>query len=168
MDRQKTQARAAGKFKMDRALEYTGEGNTFTGYEKLEAPAKVVALYFEGAAVQQLTAGQGGVVVLDSTPFYSESGGQVGDQGAIVGNGSDFEVGDTQKIKSDVFGHHGTLTSGALKVGDACDGARQHRDAHRHPAQPQRDAPDAQGAARSAGQPCAAKGQPGGRREDAL
>ncbi len=119
MDRQKTQARAAGKFKMDRALEYTGEGNTFTGYEKLEAPAKVVALYFEGAAVQQLTAGQGGVVVLDSTPFYSESGGQVGDQGAIVGNGSDFEVGDTQKIKSDVFGHHGTLTSGALKVGDA-------------------------------------------------
>ncbi len=119
MDRQKAQARAAGKFKMDRALEYTGEGNTFTGYEKLEAPAKVVALYFEGAAVLQLTAGQGGVVVLDSTPFYSESGGQVGDQGAIVGNGSDFEVGDTQKIKSDVFGHHGTLTSGALKVGDA-------------------------------------------------
>ncbi len=119
MDKQKAQARAAGKFKMDRALEYTGDGNTFTGYEKLEAPAKVVALYFEGAAVQQLTAGQGGVVVLDSTPFYSESGGQVGDQGAIVGSGSDFEVGDTQKIKSDVFGHHGTLTSGTLKVGDA-------------------------------------------------
>jgi alanyl-tRNA synthetase len=119
MDKQKAQARAAGKFKMDRALEYTGDGNTFTGYEKLEAPAKVVALYFEGAAVHQLTAGQGGVVVLESTPFYSESGGQVGDQGAIVGSGSHFGVNDTQKIKSDVFGHHGTLTSGKLKVGDA-------------------------------------------------
>lgn len=120
MERQKAQARAAGKFKMDKALEYTGAGNAFVGYEALEAPAKVVALYHEGAAVQQLSAGQNGVVVLDSTPFYSEAGGQVGDQGEIVaGSGTRFDVADTQKIKADVFGHHGSLSQGMLKVGDA-------------------------------------------------
>ena len=119
MDKQKAQARAAGKFKMDRALEYTGAGNTFTGYDTLEAPATVVALYVDGAPVQQLAAGQAGVVVLDSTPFYSEAGGQVGDQGVLAGPGASFDVSDTQKIKADVFGHHGVLASGALKVGDA-------------------------------------------------
>ncbi len=119
MDKQKAQARAAGKFKMDRALEYTGAGNTFTGYDTLEAPATVVALYVDGAPAQQLAAGQAGVVVLDSTPFYSEAGGQVGDQGVLAGPGASFEVSDTQKIKADVFGHHGVLASGALKVGDA-------------------------------------------------
>jgi alanyl-tRNA synthetase len=120
MERQKAQARAAGKFKMDKALEYTGAGNAFVGYEALEAPAKVVALYHEGAAVQELRPGQAGVVVLDSTPFYSEAGGQVGDQGEIVaGSGTRFDVADTQKIKADVFGHHGSLSQGTLKVGDA-------------------------------------------------
>ena len=119
MDKQKAQARAAGKFKMDRALEYTGAGNTFTGYDTLEAPATVVALYVDGAPVQQLATGQAGVVVLDSTPFYSEAGGQVGDQGVLAGPGASFDVSDTQKIKADVFGHHGVLASGALKVGDA-------------------------------------------------
>lgn len=118
MEKQKAAGRAAGKFKMDRALEYAGAGNTFTGYEVLEAAAKVTALYFEGTSVEQLSEGQQGVVVLDSTPFYSESGGQVGDQGVLAAEGVQFGVEDTQKIKADVFGHHGVLTQGTLKVGD--------------------------------------------------
>lgn len=119
MDKQKNQARAAGKFKMDRALEYTGSGNTFTGYELLEEPAKVVALYADGVAVQALNAGQSGVVVLNTTPFYAESGGQVGDQGRITAAGVTFTVDDTLKIRADVFGHHGMQEEGTLKVGDA-------------------------------------------------
>jgi alanyl-tRNA synthetase len=119
MERQKAQGRAAGKFRMDRALEYAGAGNRFTGYEVLEQPARVVALYHEGAPVQQLEEGQPGVVVLDTTPFYAESGGQVGDCGVLAAEGLQFGVEDTQKIKADVFGHHGTQTQGTLKVGDA-------------------------------------------------
>jgi alanyl-tRNA synthetase len=119
MEKQKSQGRAAGKFKMDKALEYTGDGNDFVGYDSLtEKSAKVVALYAGSTLVTALQAGQDGVVVLDTTPFYSESGGQVGDEGSLVANGVLFAVEDTQKIKSDVFGHHGTLTLGALKVGD--------------------------------------------------
>ncbi len=119
MDKQKAQARAAGKFKMDKALDYTGAGHAFTGYTLLEEPAKVVALYLDGAAVQSLSAGQNGIVVLSTTPFYAESGGQVGDQGSISSSTSVFAVDDTQKIKADVFGHHGSVSSGTLKVGDA-------------------------------------------------
>ncbi|MDR2240274.1 MAG: alanine--tRNA ligase [Zoogloeaceae bacterium] len=139
MEKQKTQARAAGKFKMDRALEYAGAGNVFVGYEKLEHAAQVVTLYHDGVAVNELKAGQDGVVVLDMTPFYAESGGQVGDRGELValppspptplpqageghvesGASAVFNVIDTQKIKADVFSHHGTLSHGALKVGDA-------------------------------------------------
>jgi alanyl-tRNA synthetase len=118
MEKQKNQARAAGKFKMDKALEYTGAGNQFVGYDKLEAPAKIVALYVDGTATAVLKAGQNGVVVLDTTPFYAESGGQVGDEGQLIAGSARFEVGDTQKIKADVFGHHGTLTQGTLNVGD--------------------------------------------------
>ena len=118
MERQKAQGRAAGKFKMDRALDYSGDSNDFVGYELLTSASKVVALYADGAGATELKSGQSGVVVLDSTPFYSESGGQVGDAGAIFCNSALFEVADTQKIKADVFGHHGTLKVGTLKVGD--------------------------------------------------
>jgi alanyl-tRNA synthetase len=118
MNRQKEQARAAGKFKMDKALDYSGIGNAFVGYDTLQADAKVLALYVDGTPVNDLKAGQTGVVVLDATPFYSESGGQVGDSGEISANAMLFQVQDTQKIKADVFGHHGTLTQGSLKVGE--------------------------------------------------
>ena len=116
---QKAQARAAGKFKMDKALDYTGAGNDFVGYEDLTANAKVLALFVDGDAVNELQAGQAGVVVLDTTTFYAESGGQVGDQGMIHNAGGQFSVADTLKIKADVFGHHGELSTGSLKVGDA-------------------------------------------------
>ncbi|CAM4084642.1 alanine--tRNA ligase [Comamonas aquatilis] len=119
MEHQKSTARAAGKFKMDRALEYTGDANTFVGYDKLAEDAKIVALYADGVSVPELKAGQSGVVVLDATPFYAESGGQVGDQGVISAGAVRFAVEDTLKIKADVFGHHGVLESGSLKVGDA-------------------------------------------------
>jgi alanyl-tRNA synthetase len=119
MEKQKAQARAAGKFKMDKALDYTGAGNDFVGYDDLTANAKVLALYADGNAVTELKAGQSGVVVLDTTPFYAESGGQVGDQGVLNNAGGQFNVADTLKIKADVFGHHGEVKSGSLKVGDA-------------------------------------------------
>ena len=119
MEAQKAKGRAAGKFKMDKALEYTGAGNTFVGYEQLQAESEVVAVYVDGVSAGGLKDGENGVVVLGTTPFYAESGGQVGDQGDIrTASGAVFAVGDVQKIKADVFGHHGTLTSGSLKVGD--------------------------------------------------
>jgi alanyl-tRNA synthetase len=121
MDKQKAQARAAGKFKMDKALDYNGAGNAFVGYEQLQAQAKVVALYVEGTPVAELKHGQTGVVVLDTTPFYAESGGQVGDQGVLTSGSARFAVEDTQKIKADVFGHHGVLKAGTLAVGDTVE-----------------------------------------------
>jgi alanyl-tRNA synthetase len=129
MEKQKAAGRAAGKFRMDRNVEYAGAGNTFTGYEHLEEQATVQALYVEGVPVDELKEGQAGIVVLDTTPFYAESGGQVGDQGVLSAEGVQFGVEDTQKIKADVFGHHGTQTQGTLKVGDtvraAVDGVRR-------------------------------------------
>jgi alanyl-tRNA synthetase len=119
MEKQKAQGRAAGKFKMDKALDYAGEGNDFVGYDELTSTTKIVAMYADGAPVSTLKAGQSGVLVLATTPFYSESGGQVGDQGAVFCDQGLFQVADTQKIKADVFGHHGTLQSGSLAVGDA-------------------------------------------------
>ncbi|MDI1244987.1 MAG: alanine--tRNA ligase-related protein, partial [Rhodoferax sp.] len=118
MEKQKAQGRAAGKFKMDKALDYSGAGNTFVGYEQLTAATEVVAIYVDGVSATEINAGQSGVLVLATTPFYGESGGQVGDAGAIFCDHALFEVQDTQKIKSDVFGHHGALKSGALKLGD--------------------------------------------------
>jgi len=119
MQRQKDTARAAGKFKMERALEYGGTAGIFTGYEQLqETGVTVTALYMEGSSVETLTAGQNGIVVLERTPFYAESGGQVGDLGELTAEGLCFRVTDTQKIRADVHGHHGLLESGTLRVGD--------------------------------------------------
>ena len=118
MAQQKEQARAAGKFKMAANLEYQGPATTFDGYETLEARGTVLALYRDGAQVQTLHEGEMGVAVLDRTPFYAESGGQVGDRGELRGPGGILHVEDTQKVQAAVFGHHGVLGTGILKVGD--------------------------------------------------
>jgi len=118
MARQKEQARAAGKFKMAANLEYNGQETTFHGYEKLDTNAKVLALYKDGSPVNTLNEGDMGVVVLDETPFYAESGGQIGDCGELRSCNGIFAVEDTQKIQAAVFGHHGVLSTGTLTVGD--------------------------------------------------
>jgi alanyl-tRNA synthetase len=118
MTRQKEQARSAGKFKMATNLEYDGIATTFFGYETLEAAGQISALYKDGVAVNQLNEGEQGVVVLNNTPFYAESGGQIGDCGELKGSSGIFAVEDTQKIQANVFGHHGVLKTGALNVGD--------------------------------------------------
>ena len=118
MQEQRAKARAASKFAMAAGLEYTGGKTEFRGYETLSHAGTVVALYREGTRVESLKSGDTGTVVLDETPFYAESGGQVGDRGELVGSGGTFAVEDTQKIQAEVFGHHGTVKSGALKLGD--------------------------------------------------
>ena len=119
MARQRDQARASGKFKMAEGLSYSGAQTVFEGYGQLQAEGKVVALYVGGTAVDKVSSGQDAIVVLDITPFYAESGGQVGDTGLITSPKSSFKVLDTQKIQPGVFGHHGTLEAGQLAVGDA-------------------------------------------------
>ncbi|MDR1462835.1 MAG: alanine--tRNA ligase [Azoarcus sp.] len=116
MARQKEQARAAGKFRMTLNLDYAGENTAFHGYETLETTGKILALYKDGVSVGQLNEGEFGVVVLDSTPFYAESGGQVGDRGELKGAGL-FAVEDTQKIQAAVFGHHGIVKTGRIEAG---------------------------------------------------
>ncbi len=139
MARQRDQARAAGKFKSAQGLDYSGAKTTFHGYEQ-EAfdDAKVVALYVEGTSVKEAHAGAHAIVVLDHTPFYAESGGQVGDQGVLANASVRFAVGDTQKVQADVVGHHGTLEQGTLKVGDLVkaqiDTVRRIRTARNHSA----------------------------------
>lgn len=119
MARQKEQARSAGKFKMATNLEYDGIATTFYGYEQLETKGNITALYKDGVAVEQLSEGDHGVVILDNTPFYAESGGQIGDCGELKSSSGLFAVEDTQKVQATVFGHHGILKTGTLKVGDA-------------------------------------------------
>jgi alanyl-tRNA synthetase len=118
MSRQREQARAAGKFKASAGVEYKGGKTQFIGYETRAGEGRVVALYADGAGVPQLESGQSGIVVIDVTPFYAESGGQVGDRGELTAAGGTFEVADTQKIQSEVFGHSGTLKTGLLRLGD--------------------------------------------------
>jgi alanyl-tRNA synthetase len=139
MQRQRERARAAGKFRMEAGVEYSGRATEFHGYDTLSIDdAKVAALYREGTSVPEIAAGETAIVVLDQTPFYAESGGQVGDAGEIVAAGGTFTVSDTQKIQSEVFGHHGVLATGRLAVGDKAaarvDAARRERTMRNHSA----------------------------------
>ncbi|MFT0850978.1 alanine--tRNA ligase [Achromobacter sp. F4_2707] len=118
MQKQREQARAAGKFKATDGLSYQGDETRFQGYETLQADGRVTALYVNGTSVEAVQAGQQAIVVLDTTPFYAESGGQVGDNGVLSAAGMRFQVEDTQKIQANVFGHHGQLQEGELRVGD--------------------------------------------------
>jgi alanyl-tRNA synthetase len=119
MNRQREQARAAGKFKMAQGLEYTGDATTFHGYEQLvREGARVTAIYIDGSPVEKAHAGDDMVVVLDHTPFYAESGGQVGDSGELRNGVSRVLVDDTLKIQASVFGHHGRVVEGSVAVGD--------------------------------------------------
>jgi alanyl-tRNA synthetase len=121
MDAQRTTARAAGKFKADTVLAYDGPKTAFRGYESLSEEGRVIALYKDGARVDALVTGDSGIVVLDRTPFYAESGGQVGDKGELSKSGvclTLFTVEDTLKVQPDVFGHHGSVQNGELRVGD--------------------------------------------------
>jgi len=118
MARQREQARAAGKFKAAEVLEYSGVATQFVGYERLQDSAKIMAIYKDGVSVKSVSSGDQAVIVLDVTPFYAESGGQVGDAGALRGENVAFSVEDTQKISAEVFGHHGVVLTGTLQVGD--------------------------------------------------
>ena len=121
MDEQRARARAASKFSAAASLEYQGSKTEFHGYDTLSLPARVAALYREGAQVGALKSGEVGTVVLDRTPFYAEAGGQVGDRGELIAAGGTFDVDDTQRIQADVYGHHGRLRTGTLKSGDAVE-----------------------------------------------
>jgi alanyl-tRNA synthetase len=118
MAHQKEQARAAGKFRMAAALDYSGPETAFHGYDALDFNGQVLALYRDGSPVDELKEGELGVVVVDATPFYAESGGQVGDRGVLQGAQGIFAVEDTQKIQAAVFGHQGIVRTGAIAVGD--------------------------------------------------
>ena len=120
MQKQRDQARAAGKFKVAQGLEYSGKPTQFHGYDTLKQEgAKIIALYHDGSSVSVVKGGDVAVVVLDNTPFYAESGGQVGDQGELRNEAARFTVEDTFKIQADVFGHQGEVLEGELKVGDS-------------------------------------------------
>ncbi|WP_457444764.1 alanine--tRNA ligase [Roseateles sp. P5_E4] len=119
LDEQKNRARAAGKFKMAQGLAYSGAPTEFHGYEHLVCEhSKVTAIYVDGAQVNEAQAGDDAVIVLDHTPFYAESGGQVGDAGELRNGTTRVVVADTVKIQADVFGHHGQVVEGSVKVGD--------------------------------------------------
>ncbi|MFG6461808.1 alanine--tRNA ligase [Roseateles sp. DXS20W] len=119
LEEQKNRARAAGKFKMAQGLAYSGAATTFHGYEHLVCEtSKVTAIYIDGAQVNEAQAGDDAVIVLDHTPFYAESGGQVGDAGDLRNGTTRVVVADTLKIQADVFGHHGQVVEGTVKVGD--------------------------------------------------
>ena len=122
MGQQRERARAASKFGTQSAVEYSGQKTEFHGYDTLALSGKIVAIYKGGTAVPVVEAGDSAVIVLDKTPFYAESGGQVGDRGQFISSHGTFHVSDTQKIQSEVFGHHGVVHTGRLAVGDSVDG----------------------------------------------
>jgi alanyl-tRNA synthetase len=138
MEQQRERARAASRFSTAAGLAYTGNKTEFHGYDMLSLRSKVVALYREGTPVSELQSGDVGVVVLDRTPFYAESGGQVGDRGELAGPAGTFTVDDTQKIQAEVFGHHGRQTTGVLRVGEELtaqvDTLSRHRSMWNHSA----------------------------------
>jgi alanyl-tRNA synthetase len=139
MDEQRALARAASRFKAAQGVDYSGAATGFEGYDTLRVEgARVLALYAGGAPVEQLMSGTAGIVVLDRTPFYAESGGQVGDRGELTSPHGSFAVADTQKIQAQVSGHHGTLSAGRLAVGDVVtaqvDAAARSRAAWNHSA----------------------------------
>lgn len=131
MEEQRRRARESSGFGADyNAMIRVDGASEFKGYDHLELNAKVTALFIDGKAVDAVTAGQEAVVILDQTPFYAESGGQVGDKGELKGAGFSFAVNDTQKY-GQAIGHIGKLSHGTLKVGDALeadvDRARRQR-----------------------------------------
>jgi alanyl-tRNA synthetase len=137
MARQREQARSAAKFKMAAGLEYTGDATAFHGYEHLVCEhAKVTAIYVDGTAVTKARAGDDVVVVLDHTPFYAESGGQVGDTGELRNLRARVVVEDTVKVQAAVHGHQGRIVEGEVELGDVfvarVDGERRARTMRHH------------------------------------
>ena len=118
MDSQRERARAASKFSIQDGMDYSGGSTQFHGYESLQHEGQVIAIYKEGNRVDFIEAGDEAVVVLDQTPFYAESGGQVGDCGELLTANGTFNVADTLKIQAKVFGHKGLIRSGRLVTGD--------------------------------------------------
>jgi alanyl-tRNA synthetase len=122
MDAQRGRARAASQFGADYGQDVEIKGETaFKGYESLTYKGKITALFRGKDAVQSLKAGEQGMVILDQTPFYAESGGQVGDQGVLKAGANEFKVADTQKRGGGAHAHLGTVTKGELKVGDTVE-----------------------------------------------
>ncbi len=139
MNRQREQARAAGKFKMAQGLDYSGAATTFHGYEQLvREGARVTAIYLDGSSVPKAHAGDDVVIVLDHTPFYAESGGQVGDAGELRNPTTRVLVEDTIKVQASVFGHHGRIVEGDVALGDSftarVDGERRAKTVRNHSA----------------------------------
>ncbi len=118
MDKQRERARGASKFTMQSGMEYDGCATQFHGYESLQHEGQILAIYKKGSRVDCIKAGDEAVIVLDHTPFYAESGGQVGDRGELLSGSGTFTVAETQKIQTDVFGHRGQLNNGRLAVND--------------------------------------------------
>src|SRR5688572_24697014 len=139
MERQRERARSASRFQAGASVDYQGAKTVFRGYDTLSVEeARVAAIYKDGTSARSISAGDPAIVVLDHTPFYAESGGQVGDAGELAASGGTFEVADTQKIQPDVYGHHGRLATGSLSVGDRVaakvDAARRGRTMRNHSA----------------------------------
>lgn len=138
MEAQRTRAQAASQFGVDYNSIIRVDGETqFEGYTEVESQAKITSLFYDGKSVESIEAGQSAVVILENTPFYAESGGQIGDSGYLSAQGVIFNVKDTQKY-GQVFGHIGELTQGSLKVGQSVnaivDAERRHNTSLNHSA----------------------------------